>query len=118
LRLHLEAGKRKRARKGGNMPLTVVAQVRVHEGKEEAFVRAAEELVAYVTEHEPDTLMYVLHRSTSEPRKFLFYEVYADENALARHGASEAMVKFFGKVRGLLSGAPEIETFQELAGKR
>ncbi|MCX8071586.1 MAG: antibiotic biosynthesis monooxygenase [Candidatus Binatia bacterium] len=100
------------------MPITVVAQVYVHAGQEEAFQKAAEELVRFVTEREPDTLMYVLHRSTTVPGKFLFYEVYADEAALARHGASEAMQKFFAKVRNLLSGSPEIETYHELAGKR
>lgn len=100
------------------MPVTVVAQVRVHAGQEEAFQRAAEGLVRYVTDHEPDTLMYVLHRSTSLPGKFLFYEVYADEAALARHGQSEEMQKFFNKVRTMLDGPPEIETYHELAGKR
>ncbi|GIW43075.1 MAG: antibiotic biosynthesis monooxygenase [Candidatus Binatia bacterium] len=100
------------------MPITVVAEVHVQKGSEAAFQKAAEELVRYVTDHEPDTLMYVLHQSTTVPTKFLFYEVYADEAALARHGASEGMQKFFSKVRGLLDGAPEIETFQEVAGKR
>ncbi len=100
------------------MPITVVAQVRVQPGQEEAFQKAAEELVEFVTDHEPETLVYVLHRSTSMPGKFLFYEVYADETALARHGASEAIQKFFGKVRALLSSAPEIETYHEVVGKR
>ncbi|GBD26555.1 hypothetical protein HRbin30_01887 [bacterium HR30] len=100
------------------MPVTVVAQVQVRPDHEQAFQKAAEELVRYVTDYEPDTLMYVLHRSTSRPGKFLFYEVYADEAALARHGSSEAMQKFFAKVRSMLSGAPEIETYLELAGKR
>lgn len=100
------------------MPITVVAEVNVQQGQEAAFGQAAQRLVEYVTDHEPDTLTYVVHRNTSAPSKFLFYEVYADEAALARHGASEAMQKFFAKVRSLLADTPRIETYQEIAGKR
>ena len=65
-------------------------------------------MIAHVTANEPGALTYILHRSTADPNEFLFYEVYADQAALAVHGSSEAMQQFFAAIGGLLDGRPEI----------
>lgn len=100
------------------MAVTVIATLRVQPGKEEQFHRAANRLIAYVLANEPDTLTYLLHRARGANNEFLFYEVYADEAALAGHGSSEAMQRFFSEVAGLLEGQPEIRMYDELGGKR
>lgn len=40
------------------------------------------------TRAEPGCRMYVVHRSTTEPRKFFLYEQYDDQAALDAHRAS------------------------------
>ena len=40
------------------------------------------------TRAEPGNIMYVAHRSTSDPRKFLLYEQYVDMDAFETHRAT------------------------------
>lgn len=96
----------------------VIARVKVQSGKEGAFEAAAEKMVAYVRDHEPDTPLYVCLQSKSDPTVFAFYEEYASDAAFAAHGSSAAIQEFFGAVGGMLDGAPSIETFTQRAGKR
>jgi len=98
--------------------VTVIATLKVKAGNEAAFRQAAEKMIAHVKANEAGTLSYLLHRSTGDPTQFLFYEVYADQGALAAHGASEPMQQFFGAVGGLLDGRPEITLYEELGGKK
>ena len=100
------------------MAVTVVAKLKVKPGSEQAFTSEAEKMIAHVTANEPGTLTYVLNRSQSDPSQFLFYEIYADPGALALHGGSEPMQKFFGAVGGILDGRPEITMYEELGGKK
>ena len=98
--------------------VTVMAKLKIQPGKESAFEGAAGELIAYVKESEPGTLTYVLHRSTADPTEYVYYEVYTDQAALAAHGGSAAMQKFFGAIGALLAGRPEITLYDEVAAKR
>ena len=100
------------------MPITVVAKLKVQSGKESAFVEAVKPLIAHVKNAEAGTRTYLLHRSTADPTEFLFYEVYTDQGALATHGGSEPMQKFFGAVGGLMAGRPDITMYEEIDGKR
>ncbi len=100
------------------MAVTIVATLRVQPGNEEPFEKAAAGLLEYVLNNEPETLTYLLHRERTAPNSFLFYEVYADEEALAKHGSSEALQRFFTEVAPLLDGQPQIKTYDELGGKR
>jgi quinol monooxygenase YgiN len=43
---------------------------------------------------EPGCLVYRVHRSTSDPRLFVFYEVYADEAAFEAHRASAHLAEY------------------------
>jgi len=98
--------------------MTVIAKLKVSAGKEDAFRQAAAKMIEHVKANEAGTLKYILHRSTSDPTEFVFYEVYADQGAFAAHGGSEAMQQFFGAVGALLAGRPEISMYEELAGKK
>lgn len=96
----------------------VIARVQVRAGEEAAFRAAAEKMVAYVRDQEPETLAYVCMQSTADPTVFAFYETYASDAALTTHGGSDAIKEFFGAVGGLLAGAPTIETFRACASAR
>lgn len=98
--------------------LTVIATLKVKPGSEAAMEQAARDMIAYVKTHEPGTLTYVLHRSTSDPTEFVFYEVYADQGAFATHGGSEQMQTFFGLAGGLLAGRPDIKMYEQIDGKK
>jgi quinol monooxygenase YgiN len=98
--------------------VTVIATLKVKSGSEAGMEKAARQMIAYVKEHEPGTLTYILHRSTADPTEFVFYEVYADQGALATHSGSEQMKKFFGAAGGLLEGRPEIKMYEQIDGKK
>ncbi len=40
------------------------------------------------TRAEPGNIMYLVHRSPTEPRRFFFYEQYTDQAALDAHRAA------------------------------
>ncbi|HVN83834.1 MAG TPA: putative quinol monooxygenase [Candidatus Binatia bacterium] len=98
--------------------MTVIATLKIKSGNEAAFQQAAEKMITHVKANEPGTLTYVLNRSTSDPTKFVFYEVYQDQAAFAAHGGSAPMQEFFGAVGTLLDGRPEIHMYEELGGKK
>jgi quinol monooxygenase YgiN len=98
--------------------VTVIAKLKLKPGNEAAFEKAAKEVIAYVKESEPGTLTYVLHRSTADPTEYVYYELYSDPAALAAHGGSEPMAKFFGAIGGMMAGRPEITMYEEIAAKR
>jgi len=99
------------------MPVIVVASLKVKAGNEATFQSEAEKMIAHVKANEPGTSTYILHRSTSDPTQFLFYEVYVDQAAFGAHGGSAPMQQFFGAVGGLLDGRPQITMYEKLGGK-
>jgi (4S)-4-hydroxy-5-phosphonooxypentane-2,3-dione isomerase len=78
--------------------IAVVAQVRVQEGKSEAFLAALTRLLEQA-EREPGTLLYLVQRSTDDPNVFWTSEVYADQAAFEAHRASEVPCSRYGRVR-------------------
>ena len=73
--------------------IVLIAQHFAQQGKEEDVTAALREMSAYCnSDAEPGCLMYIVNRSTENPRHFLLYEQYVDEAALAAH-AETAMFK-------------------------
>jgi quinol monooxygenase YgiN len=70
--------------------VSVLARVTAREGKDDELVAAFEPLIDQVR-NEPGTLLYVMNRAKNDPNVFWFSELYADEDAFASHGASDAM---------------------------
>jgi quinol monooxygenase YgiN len=97
---------------------TVIAKVKVQPGKEAEFERAARGMIAHVRANEPGTLTYVLHRSTTDPTLFAFYEIYRDADAFAAHAGSDRMKHFGRSLAAVVDGRPEITMWQELDAKR
>jgi quinol monooxygenase YgiN len=98
--------------------LTVFAKLKVKADQTEVFEAEARKMIAHVTANEPGTLTYICHKSTADPTVYLFYEVYGDQAAFAAHGGSPAMQAFFGAMRGILDGRPEIEMYEAVASAR
>ena len=72
--------------------VSMLAKLKVKEGKGDELIAAFEPLFEQVGQ-EPGTLLYVLNRAKDDPDMFWFSELYADDDAFAAHGASDAMVK-------------------------
>jgi quinol monooxygenase YgiN len=97
--------------------LTVIAKLKVKPDQAETFEAEGKKLIAHVKANEPGTLSYVLHRSTADATTYLFYEVYEDQAAFALHGGSPAMQAFFGAMKGVLDGRPELEMYEAVAAR-
>ena len=70
--------------------VALLAKFTAKEGKADELVAAFEPLMDQVR-NEPGTLLYVMSRAKDDPNVFWFSELYADDDAFAAHGASEAM---------------------------
>lgn len=98
--------------------IVVIAKMKTQAGQEEAVETELRKLVEYVRNEEPGTLTYLCHRSVEDPGQFLFYERYQNQEALNRHMSSARFLQIFQRVSPLLDGAPVIERYEEIAGKR
>ena len=91
--------------------LTFTAKLTVKAGQEEEFERMMRAAVPRVRE-EPGNHAYVFHRSTDDPRIFMFYEEYDDQAALDAH---RAHLREMGiDLRALLDGPPTLEFYEKL----
>ena len=91
--------------------LTFTAKLTVKAGGEEEFERMMRAAVPKVRE-EPGNHAYVFHRSTDNPRIFMFYEEYTDQAALDAHRAHLKEMNI--DLRAVLDGAPELEFYEKL----
>jgi quinol monooxygenase YgiN len=91
--------------------LTFTAKLTVKAGQEAEFERIMRAAVPRVRE-EPGNHAYVLHRSTENPRVFMFYEEYDDQAALDAH---RAHLREMGiHLRDMLDGPPALEFYEKL----
>ncbi|GIX47658.1 MAG: hypothetical protein KatS3mg131_1869 [Candidatus Tectimicrobiota bacterium] len=91
--------------------LTFIAKLTVKPGCEAEFERIMRAAVPKVRE-EPGNHAYLFHRSTENPRVYMFYEEYDDQAALDAH---RAHLKEMGiDLRGMLEGPPVLEFYERL----
>jgi len=69
------------------MAYVVVARWRAKEGCEDRLAQVIAELIP-LSRAEPGCLFYQANRSVEDPRLFLFYEQYVDEEGYKAHGES------------------------------
>lgn len=92
--------------------LTFTAKLTVQAGSEQEFERIMQMAVPKVRE-EPGNHAYIFHRSTQDPRVFMFYEEYDDQAALEAH---RAHLRDMGiDLRAMLDGPPTLEFYDKLA---
>ena len=70
--------------------VSLLARFTAKEGKGDEIVAAFQPIIDQVR-NEPGTLLYVMNRAKEDPDVFWFAELYADDDAFAAHGTSEAM---------------------------
>lgn len=89
------------------MAVKIVAFVTVKPGEEEAFIAAARICVA-ASRAEPGVLHYDLWRETEGAQRFVFNELYVDDDAVQQHMASDHFKAFGLAARTLATARPEI----------
>lgn len=70
------------------MTISLIATVKIQEGKMEEAKAALKKLVPKIKESEPGTLEYIPHTVKENPNVIVFYEKYVDGDAMKAHGAN------------------------------
>lgn len=95
------------------MTITLIATVKIQEGKMGEAKEALRKVVPIVKESEPGTLEYIPHTVKEDPNVIIFYEKYADEDALKVHGANLGKnMREFGPC--CVPERPAIKTLEEI----
>jgi quinol monooxygenase YgiN len=90
--------------------LAVIARLNVAKGKEAEFETIMLGLAAQVRANEPGNHLYQLCKDADG--NYTVMELYADEAALAAHGASDHFKAAGAKFAGVMGGRPEIERLE------
>jgi len=93
--------------------LIIVATLQAKPDKKKEMEEALRNIVPKV-QAEEGTLAYVLHRSSMDDGKFLFYEKYINKEALDFHSSTPYFKELFGIIGPLLATDPSIEIYEEL----
>lgn len=91
---------------------SLIANVRVREGKIEEAKALFKELAAQVRQNEPGTLAYVFHQRKDEPHTFVVYEKYESDAAFTTH--QQNLAKVGARFGALLAGPPELVMLEEI----
>ena len=98
------------------MPIHIIAQYRVRSSGIEKVRSAVEEFTAYVKANEPGTQMYIAWQQNDDPTRFVHFFIFANEEAQAAHGRSQAVERFKAAYRPeLVEGEVVFTTYQPVA---
>jgi len=92
--------------------ITLIATLKVKEGKMDEAVGILKEIVPKIKEAEPGCLEYVPHTVRGESNTIIFYEKYQDKDALKIHSGN--IGKSMEKLFPLLEPGMDIKTCYEI----
>lgn len=97
--------------------LTIIARFKMQAGKEDEALERLRQMVGSVQAEEPGALAYLCHRSQDDPSEIVFFEVYADDDALQAHGQTPHMGEFRAGFAQLFDVSQvKIERLERVAG--
>lgn len=96
--------------------VAVIAKIVAQEGKRDELLAVFSSNMPNI-EAEAGTTIYAMHADLSDEVTVWFYELYADGDALAAHGNSDAMKALGPKLAPLLAGRPEIKRLNPISAK-
>ena len=91
---------------------TVLAELKVREGKVDEAKAAFRELMKTVKSTEPGTVEYTFHQRKDDPRIFVVYERYQDESAFHAHMAN--LGQHAAAFAAVLEGGPSATFLDEI----
>ncbi|MFW9866567.1 MAG: putative quinol monooxygenase [Candidatus Thorarchaeota archaeon] len=92
--------------------VSIIATVRVREGKMEEAKEVLKKLVPKIKESELGTLEYIPHTVQQDPNTIIFYEKYADEDALKIH--SKSLGKNMAEFGPLIEPGMDVKNLKEI----
>jgi len=92
--------------------ITLIATVKVRQGKMDEAVNVLKEIVPKIKEAEPGCLAYIPHTVRGEDNTVIFYEKYRDKEALKVHSGN--VQKSLEKLLPLLEPGTDLKTCYEI----
>jgi quinol monooxygenase YgiN len=88
-------------------PVTIITRLVANPGRRADLMAEFAELHDRVAEEE-GTLVFAMHEARDEPDVVVFYEVYADEEALRVHRASPVVEAIVPRLGALVAVPPQV----------
>jgi quinol monooxygenase YgiN len=92
--------------------ITIIATVKIKEGKMNEAVEILKEIVPKVRQSEPGCLAYIPHTIRGQDNTIIYYEKYQDKEALKAHSAN--LPKTMEKMMPLMESGADIKTCYEI----
>lgn len=92
--------------------ITLIATLKVKEGKTEEAIKALKEIVPKIKASEPGCLEYIPHTVRGEDKTIIIYEKYSDKDALKLHSAN--LMKNMEILFPLLEPGMDVKTCYEI----
>jgi len=92
--------------------ITLIAKVKVKDGKMDEALKALKEIVPKIKEAEPGCLAYIPHTVRGEDNTIILYEKYRDKDALKVHSGN--LQKSLEKLLPLLEPGMDVKTCCEI----
>ena len=92
--------------------ITLIATLKVKEGKMEEAINVLKEIVPKVKASEPGCLEYIPHTVRGDENTIIIYEKYSDKDALKQHSAN--LIKSLEKLFPLLEPGMDVKTCYEI----
>lgn len=94
---------------------TFIAKLVVKEGKENDFENLQAELSKLTHDTEPDTLVYDVIRHKEEPRTYIVYARFKDEDAFQYHQKTDFHERLVPPILECLDGEMDLQFFDWIA---
>ena len=92
--------------------ITLIATLKIKEGKVEEAVNVLKEVVPKIKASEPGCLEYIPHTVRGDENTIIIYEKYRDKDALKLHSAN--LIKSLEKLFPLLEPGMDVKTCYEI----
>ena len=92
------------------MKKVINARITVKPDAIEQFLSYAS-VIVLASNMEQGCLVYNLYQEVGNPTAFIFYEEYADQDAVDFHNSTNHFKTFIGQITNILAEAPLIEVF-------
>jgi len=92
----------------------LIATLPVKEDKAEEFEALLRDLMAKVKANEPGCLVYDMFKLKGEAATYVMMEQYASQADLDAHGKTPYFQEAFGKLGGMMSGAPDMKFMDKI----
>ena len=102
---------------GSDTPFMLLAKLKVKEDKVDEYLEIADKTDKAVEAEEPDMLHHTFDQDPVDPLRFVWSEVYKNDEALLAHLANPALAAYLEAHAGLCDGALTVEIFGTVGDK-